>query len=447
MNRDLLLNIKQAKVPIKEFEYANIKCDALINDMDSNWFVGLADLHDAVDVFIEDNKDNQDVINPYDEATYTFDRLAIAYNANVGLSHFDDIMSRHDVKLHEIAKVSSKSSLMDALGSIYFAEDKDMNTDQIYFMLDNSLDFTGHFNPYKAYDIRQMFDYGLDINEVKIITNNVTDGSRVVVMDYLKDAYNKMEETAYSKHAFNCFIDMDEISFIGSCKNRVAAQGIKEILSDPSYKKEEITDIVSAVNVYSDYMTEQKIYSQSQTMHQMMDCIKTIHKGDSVFGNNKLTDVMESYIDMKDKCVSYNIKNSPSFDSFYMNTNMEASKSKFDCIIVPSSFVSEPHDSKYGKCDVVSVPVDGHKAFGKMIVADILVDKNSESSIIYLQADRDRTVSFYDKNTKAVTTETFSISELKDIYDKHWEKLNFRNKVHMSNYDNISKDNDKSFEL
>ena len=63
-----------------------------------------------------------------------------------------------------------------------------------------------------------------------------------------------------------------------------------------------------------------------------------------------------------------------------------------------------------------------------MTVSDSLVDRNGKTAVLSLPADRDRTVQFYDKETKEKTSETFNVSDLKDIYNKNWERLNARNK-------------------
>ena len=82
-----------------------------------------------------------------------------------------------------------------------------------------------------------------------------------------------------------------------------------------------------------------------------------------------------------------------------------------------------------------------------MTVSDSLVDRNGNTSVLSLPADRDRTVKFYNKETKSNTSQTFSVSELKDIYNKNWEKLNARNKSLTAMLDGLESSIDKSPEF
>ena len=53
----------------------------------------------------------------------------------------------------------------------------------------------------------------------------------------------------------------------------------------------------------------------------------------------------------------------------------------------------------------------------------------------------------HDKETKSNTSQTFSVSDLKDIYNKNWEKLNARNKSLNAMLDGLESSIDKSPEF
>ena len=90
------------------------------------------------------------------------------------------------------------------------------------------------------------------------------------------------------------------------------------------------------------------------------------------------------------------------------------------------------------------MPVDN--TFGKMTVSDDFVNKNNKTAELSFLVDSSKTVKFYDKNTKETVDKKFNISELKDIYNKNWEKLKSRNQNLDSKFD-LSNNNTSSLEL
>ena len=53
----------------------------------------------------------------------------------------------------------------------------------------------------------------------------------------------------------------------------------------------------------------------------------------------------------------------------------------------------------------------------------------------------------HDKESKITINQTFSVSDLKDIYNKNWEKLNARNKSLNAMLDGLESSIDKSTEF
>ena len=94
--------------------------------------------------------------------------------------------------------------------------------------------------------------------------------------------------------------------------------------------------------------------------------------------------------------------------------------------------------------NTIKVPVDN--TFGKMTVSDDFVNKNNKTAELSFLVDSSKTVKFYDKNTKETINKTFNISELKDIYNKNWEKLKSRNQNLDAKFD-LSNNNTSSLEL
>ena len=257
------------------------------------------------------------------------------------------------------------------------------------------------------------------------------------------------------------FVDKEDIDMIASVKSGVAALDISTMINYEDYTKAEIKDVVSAANLYYDSLdNKDNNINKSTLMNEFMDNVRGIkhyeiekydiqrmehpeikltdnQESGIVFGNNKLTNFVKDYLDNSDSSnifVHYNTK----------GLELEKPKS-FEHIKIPSGLIDGPHNSKYGKYNVISVPFEDK--FGKMTVSDTLVDRNGKTAVLSLPADRDRTVKFYDKESKSTTSQTFSVSELKDIYNKNWEKLNARNKSLTAMLDGLESSIDKSPEF
>lgn len=454
-----LNKIKQANIAIKEFAGVNgissgnnmtHEEETSILDFDDNGHIlgerilpNVHDMKSSVRDFVSNNKDNPFVNNPFnsDGSYENTSDLVTAYNTGLALSHWDDIVANHGNKINEVAKKADglyESSALSLGAAAYIAESQGLDNKSIDLMLDKSINDYGFVSSYKMQDTRDMFNQGNVYDTVEFILDKSTDESRAAVMNYLND--NEV------------FVDKEDIDMLASVKSGVAALGISTMMSYDDYNKAEIKDVVSATNLYYDSLDNKDTNINKPTlMRDFIDDVRAIknyeiekyniqrmeypdikltdnQESGIVFGDNKLTNLVKDYVD--------NPAAAPNIVVHYNNKGLELEKPKsFEHIKIPSALVDGPYNSKYGKYDVISVPFDDK--FGKMTVSDTLVTKNKNTTVLSLPTDRDRTVKFYDKETKSTTSQSFSVSELKDAYAKNWEKLNARNKSLHAMLDNI----------
>lgn len=450
-----ITDIKQANIPIKEFSGLNGISSG--NDMthdedrtileygDNGHISGkrslpnVHDLESSVRDFVNNNKDNQAVDNPF-KSDGTYDKvsdLVTAYNAGLALSHWDDIVAKHGDKINEVAKKADgiyENNVLSLGAASYVAESQGLGDKSIDLMLDKSINDYGFVSSYKMADTREMFNQGYAYDTVAFVLDKSTDESRYAVMNYLN--HNDI------------FIDKDDIEMLGSVKSNSASLDISNMITDGDYSTAEIKDVISATNLYYNSLENKgSVMNKPELMSNFMEDVKAIKYYETekydiqrmehpeikltdnqssgiVFGENKLTNLVKDYIDNPDAA--------PNVLVHYHNKGLEFEQAtpektnSFEHIKIPSGLIDGPHDSKYGKYDIISVPFEDR--FGKMTVSDSLVDRNGKTAVLSLPSDRDRTVQFYDKETKEKTSDTFNVSDLKDIYNKNWERLNARNK-------------------
>lgn len=464
-----LNKIKQANIAIKEFagekgvsSGANMthEEEALILEFDEHGQISgerilpnINDLESSVRDFVSNNKDNPFVNNPFnsDGSYQNTSDLATAYNIGLALSHWDDIVANHGNKINEVAnKVDGlyEHSALSLGAAAYIADSQGLNDKAIDLMVDKSINDYGFVSSYKMQDIREMFNNGNTYELVEYALDKSTDETRYAIMSYLD--------------ANEVFVDKEDINMISSVKSGVAALDISTMINYEGYTKSEIKDVVSAANLYYDSLdNKDNNINKSTLMNEFMDNVRGIkhyeiekydiqrmehpeikltdnQEAGIVFGDNKLTNFVKDYLDNPESSnifVHYNNK----------GLELEKKPKSFEHIKIPSGLIDGPHNSKYGKYDVISVPFEDK--FGKMTVSDTLVDRNGKTAVLSLPADRDRTVKFYDKESKSTTNQNFSVSDLKDLYNKNWEKLNARNKSLYAMLDGLESSIDKSPEF
>ena len=405
-----ITDIKQANIPIKEFSGLNGISSG--NDMthdedrtileygDNGHISGkrslpnVHDLESSVRDFVNNNKDNQAVDNPF-KSDGTYDKvsdLVTAYNAGLALSHWDDIVAKHGDKINEVAKKADgiyENNVLSLGAASYVAESQGLGDKSIDLMLDKSINDYGFVSSYKMADTREMFNQGYAYDTVAFVLDKSTDESRYAVMNYLNNN--------------DAFIDREDISMLSSVKSSTAALDISNMIAIGSdYSKSELKDIVSATNLYYDSLENKgSVLNKSELMSNFMEDVKAIkyyetekydiqrmehpeipltdnQKSGIVFGEDKLTNLVKDYIDNPDAA--------PNVLVHYHNKGLEFEQAtpektnSFEHIKIPSGLIDGPHDSKYGKYDIISVPFEDR--FGKMTVSDSLVDRNGKTAVL-----------------------------------------------------------------
>jgi hypothetical protein len=456
-----LNKIKQATEPIKEFHVPNrvVSGNDMANDhnkivlnfnenggiIGDSVFPNVKDMQEAVQAFVNNNKDNPNVYNPFDHDGKPKDEssLITAYNIGLALSHWDDIVAKHGDKIHEVAERVGDNYNNSALAlgaGAYIADSQGLDDKSVNLILDKSVNDYGFVSSYKMNDAREMFAYGYNHDEVDFILDK-SDKTRDGVMYHMNDDGD--------------FLKKDEIEMLSSVTSRHAMTEVVDMIRGNEYHNQEIKDVISASNLYYESLWDNDNKTNNfLKMADFMDDVKAIKYYETekydiqrmehpeikqtdnqingiVFGEDRLTNLVKDYL---------NNPSEPNIMLHYHHKGLEPEASKempeipkpekvvvdFEHIKIPSGLIDGPHDSKYGKYDIISVPFEDK--FGKMTVSDSLVDRNGKTAVLSLPSDRDRTVQFYDKETKEKTSETFNVSDLKDIYNKNWERLNARNK-------------------
>lgn len=396
-------------------------------------------LLDALYDFNQANKDNPYAIDPSTDDKYSYDDIKDvyeSYNNNLALSHWDEIKSKYGDKINEIAtKIEDgrtgdmsfyKTNVLHMAGEAYLADFQGMNKDQINFMLDG-IDYDGGIMDTGHCEfVRTMYNT-LNEKYVPEIINAANFASRGALMEMATN-----EDT----HLVADFLTVAE------SKNKMAAN----FAATSSFHNEELADMINATNTLQDYLVDKQGPKFDDTvMARAIEDINDIRewklefneinnidtpnaRNGIIFGDNKLVNLMNDYINHNNNKVDYNLSikkeiGEKDIDS-YSDTNRVEKQASIG-ITIPAGLVTGPNQGKYGTYDVVKVPVDNK--FGSFAISDDLVVRNNKTVTLNLP-DRDRTVNFYNKDEHRYDSVNYSVSELKDIYDKNWEKLNARDK-------------------
>ena len=396
-------------------------------------------LLDALYDFNQANKDNPYAIDPSTDDKYSYDDIKDvyeSYNNNLALSHWDEIKSKYGDKINEIAtKIEDgrtgdmsfyKTNVLHMAGEAYLADSQGMNKDQINFMLDG-IDYDGGIMDTGHCEfVRTMYNT-LHEDYVPEIINAANFASRGALMEMATN-----EDTHF----------VADFLTVAESKNKMAAN----FAATSSFHNEELKDMINATNTLQDYLVDKQGPKFDDTvMARAIEDINDIRewklefneindvdtpnaRNGIIFGDNKLVNLMNDYINHNNNKVDYNLSikkeiGEKDIDS-YSDTNRVEKQANIG-ITIPAGLVTGPNEGKYGTYDVVKVPVDNK--FGSFAISDDLVTRNNKTVTLNLP-DRDRTVNFYNKDEHRYDSVNYSVSELKDIYDKNWEKLNARDK-------------------
>ena len=411
-----------------EFDLYNLDKDA-----------GKKALLDALYDFNQANKDNPYAIDPSTDDKYSYDDIKDvyeSYNNNLALSHWDEIKSKYGDKINEIAtKIEDgrtgdmsfyKTNVLHMAGEAYLADSQGMNKDQINFMLDG-IDYDGGIMDTGHCEfVRTMYNT-LNEKYVPEIINAANFASRGALMEMATN-----EDT----HLVADFLTVAE------SKNKMAAN----FAATSSFHNEELADMINATNTLQDYLVDKQGPKFDDTvMARAIEDINDIREwklefneinnintpdamNGIIFGDNKLVNLMNDYINHNNNKVDYNLSIKKEIGEKDIDSYSDANRVEKQATIgitIPAGLVTGPNQGKYGTYDVVKVPVDNK--FGSFAISDDLVVRNNKTVTLNLP-DRDRTVNFYNKDEHRYDSVNYSVSELKDIYDKNWEKLNARDK-------------------
>lgn len=411
-----------------EFDLYNLDKDA-----------GKKALLDALYDFNQANKDNPYAIDPSTDDKYSYDDIKDvyeSYNNNLALSHWDEIKSKYGDKINEIAtKIEDgrtgdmsfyKTNVLHMAGEAYLADSQGMNKDQINFMLDG-IDYDGGIMDTGHCEfVRTMYNT-LHEDYVPEIINAANFASRGALMEMATN-----EDT----HLVADFLTVAE------SKNKMVAN----FAATSSFHNEELADMINATNTLQDYLVDKQGPKFDDTvMARAIEDINDIRewklefneindvdtpnaRNGIIFGDNKLVNLMNDYINHNNNKVDYNLSIKKEIGDKDIDSYSDANRVEKQAsigITIPAGLVTGPNQGKYGTYDVVKVPVDNK--FGSFAISDDLVTRNNKTVTLNLP-DRDRTVNFYNKDEHRYDSVNYSVSELKDIYDKNWEKLNARDK-------------------
>lgn len=467
-------NIEQAKMPIYQFKGIGNKSNQYISgeeaiysqntkrmypdgypvaDMElqnhSVFGPGLNDMVHILNQFNNANSDNPYALNPinpdgtYDDARF----VPVAYNINLALSHWDELKSKYGIELDNMSnKVQESASNSDkyayesaalTLGShAYLGECAGLDENQVKYMIKHTEYKDGYINERQLGDTSFVLQSELP-DDVKI---NILEQANSNTLHIIADNIN------------NPNVDANDLALISNSKDSRVARMIMDDISDDIINHHEAKDCVASMNLMHDYLIKhqeptdvlQDIYCDvrrilynerkdiaSKLSHNPDANLTGNQKDGVILGDNKLYNLMGAYITSMNNTIDFS-KTLFEFKDKPMDAYAD-SKSKYEDIKIPLGLVDGPRDGKYGKYDIISVPFEGK--FGKMIVSDSLVTRDNKTAILSLDANKSKTVKFYDKESKTDMQQDFSVSELKDIYVKNWQRLNARNKNLDSKFD------------
>ena len=437
MNR--LDNIKQASTPIYQFKGVGEKANEYVSGKEAiysqntkrmypdgfpvsnmrlskknDFGHGFNDMVHILNKFNYANEDNPYTLNPlnpdgtYDDIKF----IPRAYDINLALSNWNDIKLKYGDSIDKIATKVQESASFDCayegaaltLGSAaYLSECAGLNSKDINLIFNNAEYKDGYINANKLEDMRTILSSDVD-NSEDIIENTSTKALSVI-----------------AKNIDNPSLDKEVLDTVFMSKDKnISACLLKDLSSEFILDNNEVKDIASAFNLMHEHLTKHDV--NTSVLPDIYKDVRAIIQKErnnfysenntneyvSVLGDNKLTNLMSSYIDNMNDTIDfsqslYHFKDKPM--SEYKDIKK---KFELEYIQIPLGLVDGPRDGKYGKYDIISVPFEDK--FGKMTVSDSLVTKNDKIAILTLASDKNKVVQFYDKDTKTSTNKEYSVS-------------------------------------
>lgn len=434
---------------------------------------GLNDMIHILNMFNNANPDNPYAINPIEpDGTYIKQSfIPRAYDINLALSNWDEIKSKYgeaiNKKSNELSSQAyglysgqSYAGAALVLGSgAYLAENAGASSEHINKMIELVDSKDGYVNENNLKDMRTVITSNLTDNTKTEILNTATPN----MMSFIAHTLNSDNSETIMPNAYTTVMHSKDINI---------AKEILDDISDGYLNLDEAKDCVNAMNLMTEHLDKHNQahnvlldiyedvrgirYYEENDMQARIENDKSFKPTSDqingiVFGDNKLTNLMQAYINNMHDTIDYTktlyqFKDKPmeDYSDKTYSDKTDLNNKKYESIVIPLGLVSGPYESQYGKYDIIKVPVDN--TFGKMTVSDDFVNKNNKTAELSFLVDSSKTVKFYDKNTKETVDKKFNISELKDIYNKNWEKLKSRNQNLDAKFD-LSNNNISSLEL
>jgi len=443
-SENIIDKIKQANVPIKEYNgidnaskhilYANqipvmlnIQKDKLDNvpiSYNSSGY-GFSELKKNVVDFIDQNKDNACVDVLDNNKIYSKSDIYERYNRGVALSHWDEIKSDFGDRISDIINTVHKNEpvipnkaltniALDISSIAYIEKQNNHDENQVNFMLDNAL--TNH---------------RIDLERLNAAKDLLHAGVSMKDADDILEATSKNFdmllpiESYILNHGYKTDYDKKVIGVLASSEDIKTGDYMGSLLESKNITPEIAAGVLSEVNTVKLHMN----FNPSDKRFDASTCFDmahTLYDMSSKTNNflDKISGIGSRYVDDKSG------KDFKDFARADLNLN-----NKTTSIVIPKGLVSDTKHSEHGDYRIIGVPLDNK--MWRMTVGESQVNLNNKTAELNLPTNRDRQLKLYD-NHKVCDTKTVSVSELKDIYNKNWEKLNARDKKLDAKFDTQS---------
>ena len=386
-SENIIDKIKQANVPIKEY-------NACVDVLDNNKIYSKSDIYER-------------------------------YNRGVALSHWDEIKSDFGDRISDIINTVHKNEpvipnkaltniALDISSIAYIEKQNNHDENQVNFMLDNAL--TNH---------------RIDLERLNAAKDLLHAGVSMKDADDILEATSKNFdmllpiESYILNHGYKTDYDKKVIGVLASSEDIKTGDYMGSLLESKNITPEIAAGVLSEVNTVKLHMN----FNPSDKRFDASTCFDmahTLYDMSSKTNNflDKISGIGSRYVDDKSG------KDFKDFARADLNLN-----NKTTSIVIPKGLVSDTKHSEHGDYRIIGVPLDNK--MWRMTVGESQVNLNNKTAELNLPTNRDRQLKLYD-NHKVCDTKTVSVSELKDIYNKNWEKLNARDKKLDAKFDTQS---------
>ena len=256
--------IKQAKVPIKEFYRNGVVIEGsqipFRNVRFNESGIGYAgttesrDLSEAIQSFVRQNDGVEHVYNPFDTDGIVTDKefLYSAYDVNLALSHWDEIATQYGDKMDSVIVPivsqeddgyhGSYAMSMLTLGSqVYYAKSAGLDEDQIDYMIEQA-DGKSYPDFESVEYVRRCMANGMSLSDMQFFMDNVNPEARQAVGFYEEDCA-RLEYP----------VDKNVVAVIGQAREMGEAYGLWSALKWDKISLDEARNILDCNNMIREY--------------------------------------------------------------------------------------------------------------------------------------------------------------------------------------------------